>query len=73
MVNLQCLDTLENAVKPIALRFINDLSKCKELKNIPISGMGGIENWEDAVEFLLLGASNLQITTAIMLYGYRIY
>jgi len=61
-----------NAVKPIALRFINDLSKCKELKSIPISGMGGIENWEDAVEFLLLGASNLQITTAIMLYGYRI-
>ena len=60
------------AIKPIALRFINDLSKCEELKNIPISGMGGIENWEDAVEFLLLGASNIQITTAIMQYGYRI-
>ena len=60
------------AIKPIALRFINDLSKCKELKGIPISGMGGIETWEDAVEFLLLGASNIQITTAVMQYGYRI-
>ena len=60
------------AIKPIALRFINDLSRCKELKNIPITGIGGIETWEDAVEFLLLGASNVQITTAIMQYGYRI-
>ena len=37
-----------------------------------ISGMGGIETWRDAVEFLLLGASSLQLTTAIMQYGYRI-
>jgi len=60
------------AIKPIALRFINDLSKCEKLKGIPISGMGGIETWEDVVEFLLLGASNIQITTAVMQYGYRI-
>ncbi|MCB2294107.1 NAD-dependent dihydropyrimidine dehydrogenase subunit PreA [Clostridium algoriphilum] len=60
------------AIKPIALRFINDLAKSDKLKNIPISGMGGIENWEDAVEFILLGASNLQVTTAVMQYGYRI-
>lgn len=60
------------AIKPIALRFINDLSKCEKLKNVPISGMGGIETWEDAVEFLLLGASNLQITTSVMQYGYRV-
>lgn len=61
-----------NAVKPIALRFINDLAKCPELKGVPISGIGGIETWEDALEFLLLGATNLQVTTAIMNYGYRI-
>lgn len=60
------------AIKPIALRFIHDLAKHPELKGIPLSGMGGIETWEDAVEFMLLGASNLQITTAIMQYGYRI-
>lgn len=60
------------AIKPIALRFINDLAQSDKLKGIPISGMGGIENWRDAVEFISLGASNLQITTAVMQYGYRI-
>lgn len=60
------------AIKPIALRFIHDLAKSSELKGVPISGMGGIENWEDALEFILLGASNVQVTTAIMQYGYRI-
>lgn len=37
-----------------------------------ISGMGGIETWRDAAEFILLGAGSLQITTAVMQYGYRI-
>ena len=60
------------AVKPIALRFINDLKQDKELGAIPISGMGGIENWRDAAEFLALGCGNLQVTTAVMQYGYRI-
>ena len=60
------------AVKPIALRFIHDMAKCDELKNVPISGMGGIETWHDALEFILLGCSNIQITTAVMQYGYRI-
>lgn len=60
------------AIKPIALRFIYDLAKSSKLRNIPISGMGGIETWKDAVEFILLGASNIQITTAVMQYGYRI-
>ncbi|MDC7250697.1 MAG: NAD-dependent dihydropyrimidine dehydrogenase subunit PreA [Sphaerochaetaceae bacterium] len=60
------------AIKPIALRFINDLSSCKELKNVPLSGMGGIENWKDALEFIALGCSNIQITTSVMQYGYRI-
>ncbi|MCH3971421.1 MAG: NAD-dependent dihydropyrimidine dehydrogenase subunit PreA [Oscillospiraceae bacterium] len=60
------------AVKPIALRFIHDMAKCPQLKEVPISGMGGIETWRDAAEFLLLGCSNLQVTTAVMQYGYRI-
>jgi len=60
------------AVKPIALRFIWELAACPALKNVPISGMGGIETWRDAAEFLLLGAQNVQITTAVMQYGYRI-
>lgn len=60
------------AVKPIALRFIYDMASCKELNGTPISGMGGIETWRDAADFIALGCSNLQITTAVMQYGYRI-
>lgn len=60
------------AVKPIALRFIQQLRTAEGLKDLPISGIGGIETWEDAAEFILLGASTLQVTTAIMQYGYRI-
>ena len=60
------------AVKPIALRFISDLSNCKELNDLHISGMGGIETWRDALEFILLGAGSVQVTTAVMQYGYRI-
>lgn len=60
------------AVKPIALRFISDMKHHPELKNIPISGMGGIESWHDAAEFMALGCGNVQVTTAVMQYGYRI-
>lgn len=60
------------AVKPIALRFCAQLKQNEQLKNIPLSGIGGIETWRDAVEFLLLGCENLQVTTSIMQYGYRI-
>lgn len=60
------------AVKPIALRFISEMHSDPKLKQAHISGMGGIYTWRDAVEFLLLGAGSLQITTAVMEYGYRI-
>ena len=60
------------AVKPIALRFIHDMAVNGELKNIPISGMGGIETWKDACEFIALGCGTVQVTTAVMQYGYRI-
>ena len=60
------------AVKPIALRFIAELGRCEALKGLHISGMGGIVTWRDAVEFLLLGAGSLQVTTSVMEYGYRI-
>ncbi|TCT15490.1 dihydropyrimidine dehydrogenase (NAD+) subunit PreA [Natranaerovirga pectinivora] len=59
-------------VKPIALRFINDMKKHPKLVDVPISGMGGIESWRDGAEFLALGCENLQITTSVMQYGYRI-
>ena len=59
------------AVKPIALNMVSELARDTEI-NIPISGIGGINTWRDAVEFLLLGASNVQVCTAVMHYGYRI-
>ncbi len=58
------------AVKPVALRFVQQLRA--GIKDVPISGIGGIETWEDAAEFILLGSTTLQITTAVMQYGYRI-
>lgn len=60
------------AVKPIALRFINEMKSDERLKDIPISGMGGIETWYDAAEFISLGCSTVQVTTSVMQYGYRI-
>lgn len=49
------------AVKPIALRMVWQVSKAV---NIPVIGLGGISNWKDAVEFLLAGASAIEIGTA---------
>lgn len=60
------------AVKPVALRFISELAQCEGLKSIELSGIGGIETWQDALEFILLGCRNVQVTTAVMQYGYRI-
>ena len=59
------------AVKPIALNMVNECARDPEVR-IPISGIGGIETWKDAVEFLLLGASNVQVCTAAMHHGFRI-
>ena len=60
------------AVKPIALRFILDMAKNSIMKNIQLSGIGGIETWKDALDFIQLGCNNVQVCTAVMQYGYRI-
>lgn len=59
------------AVKPIALHMTAGLGRDPNF-NIPISGIGGITNWRDAVEFLLLGSTSVQVCTEVMLRGYRI-
>ena len=59
------------AIKPIALQMVASLARDYEFK-LPISGIGGIASAHDAIEFLLLGASNVQVCTAVMLRGYRI-
>jgi dihydropyrimidine dehydrogenase (NAD+) subunit PreA len=59
------------AVKPIALHMCAQLAREKKF-GIPISGIGGISNWRDAVEFILLGSTSVQVCTEVMLRGYRI-
>ena len=61
-----------NAVKPIALRFIAELGQNPNLAGMHLSAMGGVETWTDALEFLLLGGGTVQVTTAVMQYGFRI-
>ncbi|MDI6892967.1 MAG: NAD-dependent dihydropyrimidine dehydrogenase subunit PreA [Actinomycetota bacterium] len=57
------------AIKPIALRCVAQAAKSTKL---PISGVGGISTWEDAVEFFMAGASTVQLCTAVMFKGHRI-
>lgn len=58
------------AVKPIAQNMVRNCAQMDE--RLPISGIGGIENWRDAVEYLLLGAKTVQVCTAVMHYGFGI-
>ena len=62
------------AVKPIALNMLASVANDESIRasGVPISGMGGISNWSDAAEFLALGATSLQVCTAVMHYGFRI-
>ena len=62
------------AVKPVALNMLAELGRDEKVgaSGLPISGMGGIANWKDAAEFLLLGATSVQVCTTVMHYGFRI-
>ncbi len=57
------------AIKPIALRMVYDvveeINKMPEEKRVPVIGIGGIEKWQDAVEFIMAGASAVQIGSAV--------
>jgi len=60
------------AVKPIALSMVSEIARDTDTKGMPISAIGGITNWRDALEFILLGAGTVQVCTAAMTYGFRI-
>jgi dihydropyrimidine dehydrogenase (NAD+) subunit PreA len=60
------------AVKPIALNMVAEIARTKATRGLPISGIGGVTDWRDAVDFLALGATNVQICTAAMVYGFKI-
>ncbi|MFX0045701.1 MAG: NAD-dependent dihydropyrimidine dehydrogenase subunit PreA [Candidatus Hermodarchaeota archaeon] len=58
------------AVRPIGLRVVSQIAKA--LPDIPISGIGGIEDWVSSVEYLMVGARTLQVCTAVMWHGLSI-
>ena len=68
------------AVRPIALRHVLELAQMQThtshlsplTSQFELSGIGGIETWRDALEFIQLGCNNVQVCTAVMQYGYRI-
>ncbi|WP_336782191.1 NAD-dependent dihydropyrimidine dehydrogenase subunit PreA [Paenibacillus illinoisensis] len=59
------------AVKPIALNMVAECARHPEV-GVPISGIGGISDWRDTAEFLLMGATGVQVCTAAMHHGFRI-
>jgi dihydropyrimidine dehydrogenase (NAD+) subunit PreA len=60
------------AVKPIALHKVSEIARDPECAGMEISGIGGIENWRDAAEFIALGSGPVQVCTAVMHYGFKI-
>ena len=58
------------AIKPLAVRCVYDIYRSV---SIPIIGCGGISTWEDAVEFMLAGASAVQIGTSVAFQGVEIF
>ncbi len=60
------------AVKPIALNMVAEISRDPETAGLPISGIGGVGNWRDALDFIALGAGTVQVCTAAMVYGFKI-
>jgi dihydropyrimidine dehydrogenase (NAD+) subunit PreA len=60
------------AVKPIAMNMVAEIARDAETHGLPISGIGGITTWRDAAEFMALGAGNVQVCTAAMVYGFKI-
>ncbi len=60
------------AVKPIALNMVAEISRDPQTAGLPISGIGGISTWRDAAEYIALGAGTVQVCTAAMVYGFKI-
>jgi dihydropyrimidine dehydrogenase (NAD+) subunit PreA len=60
------------AVKPIAMHMVAEIARDADCAGLPISGIGGIGNWRDAAEFIVLGAGSVQVCTAAMHKGFKI-
>jgi dihydropyrimidine dehydrogenase (NAD+) subunit PreA len=60
------------AVKPIALNMVAEIARDPQTAGLPISGIGGVGTWRDALDFIALGAGMVQVCTAAMVYGFKI-
>ncbi len=60
------------AVKPIALNMVAEIGRAPATAGLPISGIGGVGSWRDALDYIALGATNVQVCTAAMVYGFKI-
>jgi dihydropyrimidine dehydrogenase (NAD+) subunit PreA len=56
------------AIKPITQRHVSEVARAVK---IPISAVGGVSSWEDVIEYIMIGASTIQICTSIMWKGYE--
>jgi dihydropyrimidine dehydrogenase (NADP+)/dihydropyrimidine dehydrogenase (NAD+) subunit PreA len=61
------------AVRPIALRMVMEIATMirREFPGRTLSGLGGIENGNDAAQFILLGSDTVQVCTGVMKFGYE--
>jgi isopentenyl diphosphate isomerase/L-lactate dehydrogenase-like FMN-dependent dehydrogenase len=61
-------------VRPIALRMVMECARMmkREFPGRSISGIGGVETGDDAAQFILLGASTVQVCTGVMIHGYSV-
>ena len=50
------------AVKPIALNMVAEIARDPQTAGLPISGIGGIGNWRDALDFIALGSGTVQVS-----------
>jgi dihydropyrimidine dehydrogenase (NAD+) subunit PreA len=60
------------AVKPISLHMVAEIARTAETRDLPISGIGGVTTWRDAVDYIALGSTTVQVCTAAMVYGFKI-
>ena len=60
------------AVKPIALNMVAEIARDPLTAGLSISGIGGVGNWRDALDFIALGAGTVQVCTAAMVFGFKI-
>lgn len=58
------------ALHPIAVRAVHQI---KHAVNIPVIGVGGVQNWRDVVELMMVGASAVQIGSAVTSQGLDIF